>query len=319
MQKSRNMTLKPGLRWVEVVVVVPIKQLTVGTHSLMVKVDPENKVDEASESNSMRLTLKVEAPPPDDEWVACPAVGVSALVEATFDGGKVHCVYRNTNRPSEVMSATVVESQYLKPWRYCLRDNSAHGKAGAKNGGNYTSRMYCSFVKSSKELVEGATGWESASSTRQRVHFGFRKSGESDEDFEICRVRYDGSLRVGRGWRGRCYIPYKNAEQRIDSGIEYLVLTQAYGVPTRESNQITQTRDIQPSLDPRLPDGLRLRFCQIGPMFPNDVAAHLGLTKDLMLAVPGTLLIGDFCVSSAQGAAVTIKSSQPGFAVMVLR
>lgn len=316
--KARNTTLKPGIRLTEVVVMVPVKQLTVGSHSFSVRIDPQNKVDEANEANDSRsLTLVVATPPPNEEWVNCPSVGVSALVEPALDQGKVRCTYLNTNRPSETLVVNFVESQYLKPFRACLRSNAQY-EPGAPRGGAFTSRMYCSFTKNAAALVEGATAWRIANLGGRRVRLGYRSLDGVSEDFEICRARYDGSLRVGRGWRGRCYVPYKNAEQRIDQGIEYLVLTQAYGVPSEEFYKVEETRNIQPVVDPSAPEAVQLRFCAIGPMFPNDVAQALGLAPNLMIKMPGVLVPGEVCLSSAQGKAVTVSRNQ-GFGVLILR
>lgn len=316
--KSRKVTLKPGIRWVEVVVMVPFKQLSVGTLSFQVKADPQGKVDETTEgNNSKSMTLAVAAPPPDEEWVNCPSVGVAAVVEPELVQGKVRCTYHHSERFSEIMATNTVESQYLKPFRACLRSNDQYASPNRVRDGTFTSRMYCSFTKNAGQLVEGATGW---SASGKRVRFGSRVISGQWEDFEICRARYAGDKRVGRVLNNRCYVPYKGGEERIEEGFEYLVLTQPYGVPKIERQDIDQTRSIQPVVDLAVPEPLRFRFCTVGPLRPDNVAQDLGLAKNVMLFVPGILIPGDVCTSSAQGKAVSAPRSSNLFdGVMTLR
>jgi hypothetical protein len=315
--KSRTATLKPGFRLTEVVVIVPKKQLTIGTLIFQVNVDPQMKVDETTESNNRKsMQLVVAAPPPDDEWVNCPSVGVAALVEPRLIQGSVRCTYRHHERPSEVMATNFVESKYLKPFRACLRSNEQYASPNHVRGGIYTSSMYCSFTKSAGQLVEGATGW---SRSGKRVRFGNRFDSGKWEDFEICRAQYAGEKRVGRVLKDMCYIPYKGGEERIEQGFEFLVLTQAYGVPFTERNEIAETRNIQPVVDLAVPEALRFRFCTVGPLRPNEVAQDLALAPKLWLTVPGILLPGDVCASSAQGKPVSaVKGTNTFAGVMIL-
>lgn len=306
--KSRTLTLRPGSRIAEVVVLVPARQLTVGSHRFSVRADPQNKVAESAENNnsSNYVTLEVKAPPPDDEWVGCPSVGVQTRVQIEFKQGKFTCTYWDWDE-AQVLRTQTVESQYQKPWRSCLRGNAlANNATAAGNEWKNETRMFCSFVKSPRELVNESVAWQAGAPAARRVNFGYRRTPAGTERFNICRVRYAGSLRVGRAWRDRCYIPYQNAEQRIDTGIEYLVMTRDYGLPTGVvSNDFDETRNVQPLVDsnPNIPPGLEIRFCSIF-LRPDDFAQTLGLAPDLTLEVPGILLPGNVCVSSAQGKAV---------------
>jgi len=322
--KTRTQTLRPGARYVEVVVLVPSRQLTVGSHRFQVRVDPQAKVAESNENNNISAfaTLTVEAPPPDEEWVSCPSVGVATRVEMELKQGKVTCRYYHQTR-FELMTTSVVESRYLKPFRGCLRSNQYYGSNDETlEEWRNEPRMYCSFTRNMGELARESTEWQPASSNSKRVRFGIRKTPEGTENFELCRVRYAGSLRVGRGWRNRCYIPYQNAEQRVDSGIEFLVLSRPYGVPSGVvSNDYEETRDVQPIADPPAPVGVAINFCTIF-LRPDDFAQTLGLAPTLTLWVPGTLLPGGVCISSAQGKVVTSTVSGQhlhGGHILVLR
>jgi len=305
--KSRTQTLRPGARYVESVVLVPQRQLTAGSYRFQLRVDPQGKVAESNENSNISAfaTLTVEAPPPDEEWVSCPGIDVPNRVEMELNQGKVTCRYYHQTR-FELLTTRVVESRYLKPFRACLRSNAYYGTSDESlEVMRNESRMYCSFTKNMGELARESTEWQPASSNSKRVRFGIRKTPEGTESFELCRVRYAGSLRVGRGWRNRCYIPYQNAEQRVDAGIEFLVLSRPYGVPSGVvSNDYEETRDVQPIANPPAPIGVAINFCTIF-LRPDDFAQTLGLAPTLTLWVPGTLLPGGVCISSAQGKVVT--------------
>lgn len=305
--KSRTQTLRPGARYVESVVLVPARQLTVGSWRFQLRVDPQGKVAEASESNNISalVTLTVETPPPDEEWVSCPGIDVPNRVEMELNQGKVTCTYYHQTR-FEWLTTRVVESQYLKPFRACLRSNAYYGTSDESlELMRNEPRMYCSFTKNMGELARESTEWQPASSTSKRVRFGIRKTPEGTENFELCRARYAGSLRVGRAWRNRCYVPYQNGEQRIDSGIEFLVLSRPYGVPSGvTSYDYAETREVQPMANPPAPEPVAISFCTIF-LRPDDFAQTLGLAPNLTLWVPGTLLPGGVCISSAQGKTVT--------------
>lgn len=296
--RSRTVTIQAGGSFTETVILVPAGGMPEGSHSLTIRIDPEGKLNERSEENNeriVRLDVAAAPPPPlpDHEWVICSRPsGVSVRVEPSLSSGKVFCRYWHRTR-TELAGGTWMTSPSGRLYTACLRSN-----ANYPADDQFTTRIYCSFSKTQEQLIHEAIEWRAPASNLRPVEFGSRTLSGATEPFNVCRVNFAGSLRIGRGWRGRCYFPFSNGnEVRLDSGFEYMVLSKEYGIPTPSyaSNSIPLV------LDRSVPQSAQSNFCRM-TIFPDSVGRAL-TGNPLMLSLPGLLLPGNLCLSAAQGRA----------------
>ncbi|MBW2292878.1 MAG: hypothetical protein JRG94_11290 [Deltaproteobacteria bacterium] len=294
---SRNIQIQAGGTFTETVVLTGTSSMPVGSHQLIVRVDPQGVLAETNEGNNERsLTLNVAVPPlPDHEWVTCSRPeGVSVRIRPRRTSeGNVSCNYYE--RYSERFSGSVtISSDSGRPYTGCLLKNSDY----PQESGN--TSMYCSFTKSQEQLVRGAIEWADPAPNLKLVEFGSRNAGDSEADaepFNICRARYGNRMFIGRGWRGRCYFPAGRREIRRDTGFQYMVLSEGYGIPTEISQRwspIASPVTIR-KFNSRVP------FCLMRALFNSIPGIFLTTENAIHLALPGLLYPNGTCKSSAQG------------------